>query len=646
MVMTPAFLDLLRLHVSAEAYRQLPPDDLWAKVRDALDEIAFRVLLERIGSRVYQRCRAILRDDYLAEEAFQDTFRDLIRKRASIPSYQSAAAWAYQTATNHSRHLRRKGWLWRTRERGRPVEPAEQSAPQADHADEVDRLLAALPDRYRRPIELVYWQGLTHAEAAAALGWPKGTVDSYVAQGLKRLRAESLKLGLPALTLGVILARPANAVSEAVLSHLAQTSWAAGCVPELAGPWWLSWKTLAAGVLGAGLLAGGLVIALRPVAAPPVVTPSTSPAKSTTAVPETLQAKNLRIAREEIAGPVRDILQKYYPDNPILIDAVRAVGSEVEIEYRTTRPPTLRTAAARFRFRYCLLRRSVDGRSQPHGETRWYWINPAKPLALTIGIPFGKPLEVVRGQEESATVEQLFEKLTPDDRAESEQIRALFGSPDGELLLPSDTLGVSGFPGGLALSSATGGLFIRDSAGHWSYAGKCPGWFPVVVDDQVYCYRDAAIWSRSRFNPSASWVKWSDEPTVQPGTPQRTGILFVADRRIYVAVQPNHHFSRPLADRSIEWERSEAPLDHEGLAAIGPTLFGNDGTRLFARPVADRHAAWVPVGPWPQGCRTLIADGDRLLAFGGLGPIYARAATAGPTDPWTIVGRVYDPHLR
>ena len=107
---TPAFLELLRQHVSAEAYRQLPPDDLWLRFRDALDETAFRVLLERFGSRVYQRCRAILRNDDLAEEAFQDTFRDLIRKRDRIPTYRSAAAWAYQAATNHAKYLRRKRW--------------------------------------------------------------------------------------------------------------------------------------------------------------------------------------------------------------------------------------------------------------------------------------------------------------------------------------------------------------------------------------------------------------------------------------------------------------------------------------------------------------------------------------------------------
>src|SRR5688572_23962799 len=145
--MSPRFLNLHRQYLSAEAHRQLAPDDLWAKVRDELDEVAFRVLLERIGGRVYQRCRAILRDDHLAEEAFQNTFCDLIRKRAAIPSYHAAAAWAYQTATNHAKHLRRRAWFRGKRERVGRAEPAVSAPPHADHADEVDRLLAALPNR-------------------------------------------------------------------------------------------------------------------------------------------------------------------------------------------------------------------------------------------------------------------------------------------------------------------------------------------------------------------------------------------------------------------------------------------------------------------------------------------------------------------
>ena len=645
--MTPAFLNLLRLHVSSEAYRQLPPDDLWAKVRDALDEIAFRVLLERIGSRIYQRCLAILRDDHLAEEAFQDTLRDLIRKRASIPTYHSAAAWAYRAATNHSRHLRRKGWRLRTRERGGlAVESAVQVVHQVDHADEVGRLLVALPDRFRRPIELVYWQGLTHAETAAALGWPKGTVDSYVAQGLKRLRAEALRLGLPALAIGTILAQPAKAMSEAALNQLAKTAWANGCVPPaLVGSWWLNWKACSAGMIASGLVAGGLAIGFRPDARPLAVAVSARP--PATAVPETLQERNLRIARDEVAGEVQNLFQRFYPAPHVVeVAGVRAFGSEVEVELSVTPPPPAVTGlAAVSRGKYCTFRRQLTVASQPTGQDRWYGMNPERPIEVTLPNPFGSPFVITRGRDEFAEAKRLFGRLPKDDRAEAELLRMLFGPRGGELLLPTENRGVSGFPGGLILVAGNSGMYVRDGAGKWRYAGECPGWHPAVVDGQIYCDSNA-IWSRPLDKPSADWVKWCELPTLELGEQMR-GPLFVAGGRLCMTMHPHSVRSRPLNDPSVGWTRTEHRPHHEGLAVIGDTLFGNDGKMLFKRPAAQFDATWVPVGPWPSGCDRLVADADRLLAYGrGPGPIYARAIAAKPTDPWTKVGRVHDPYKR
>ncbi len=86
---------------------------------------------------------------------------------------------------------------------------------------------------------------------------------------------------------------------------------------------------------------------------------------------------------------------------------------------------------------------------------------------------------------------------------------------------------------------------------------------------------------------------------------------------------------------------------HEGVAAVGDALFGNDGKQLFKRPAGRLDAARVPVGPWPGGCDSLVADGNRLLAHGrGPGPIYGRPITAALSDPWTEVGRVHDPYKR
>jgi DNA-directed RNA polymerase specialized sigma24 family protein len=45
-----------------------------------------------------------------------------------------------------------------------------------------------LPPRQRTVLVLRYWEQLTEAETAAALGWPEGTVKSAASRGLRRLR--------------------------------------------------------------------------------------------------------------------------------------------------------------------------------------------------------------------------------------------------------------------------------------------------------------------------------------------------------------------------------------------------------------------------------------------------------------------------
>jgi RNA polymerase sigma-70 factor (sigma-E family) len=79
--------------------------------------------------------------------------------------------------------LRRKLLLLRVQ----AAEPADPIA-EVDLRDALVRMLLQLPPRQRAVLVLRYWEQLTEAEAAAALGWPEGTVKSATSRGLRRLR--------------------------------------------------------------------------------------------------------------------------------------------------------------------------------------------------------------------------------------------------------------------------------------------------------------------------------------------------------------------------------------------------------------------------------------------------------------------------
>jgi RNA polymerase sigma factor (sigma-70 family) len=57
-----------------------------------------------------------------------------------------------------------------------------------DNQDQLLRLLRQLPPRQRTAIVLGYWEELTQAQAAQAMGCSPGTVKSATSRGIRRLR--------------------------------------------------------------------------------------------------------------------------------------------------------------------------------------------------------------------------------------------------------------------------------------------------------------------------------------------------------------------------------------------------------------------------------------------------------------------------
>ncbi|WP_202920161.1 RNA polymerase sigma factor [Urbifossiella limnaea] len=649
---------ILRRFLADEPYRRLSDDDLWVRFRDHGDEGAFRVLLQRVGGRIYARCRAVLGDDHLAEEAVQETLLALIRHRGRLPTYGAAVAWLYQTATNTARQVNRHRWRLTRREQRKAEECPPESTPAPDldadarHATLTAALLR-LPTAQRRSLELVYQEGMTHAEAAAALGWSRGSVSTCVQRGLGRLRQllgreDILAVGGVAVLEAALSARSAG-LDPPRAAALADITWArAEAGVPLTGGWWMprgipsaiGLVVCAGGVAATGAVQGWWTATRSPQPLAP------TPAVAAAVEPENLQVKNLRITREEIAPQVRDIFQRFYPkENLVRVESVRAFGSEVEVELRVTPPPPAITQlAAVSRGRYCVFRRKLRVDSQPTGDTRWYWMNPEKPVAIKLPALSGPGREVVIGRDEFAATERLFDRLPKDERAEAALLRLLFGPPGSELLLPARSLGASGFSGRVILAAECGGLYVRDDTDSWRYTGECPGVSPVVADGRAFCHVNGGIWSRLLAEPTAPWVKWCDEPPLEPGDQDRRD-LFIAGGRLCMAMKPHALNSRPLSDPAVGWVRTTHPVQHGGFAVVGDFLFGNDGERLFKRPASQLDAAWVPVGPWPPGYDRLVADGDRLLAFGrDPGPIYARPAAALADVPWTEAGRVHDPY--
>lgn len=630
--------EYFRRQVVPLAYRQLPAAELFARAA-AGDAEAFVALVCLKYPVVQRACRRAAGPAAPIEDVALEVFVQLWRQRGRVRDAAAVDGWLTRTARNLGRKFlrdlargRAASRVWGERANG-SADPPDRAAIQAEMIRRVRRAVAEQSEEDQR----VLWaseHGGGDAQAAADLGLSVSTYRVRLHRARQRLRTLLKRYGVPPAVGAVgVLAGLRNRAASAVAGRWASAVGRAQVVGLaavcLAG---------AAAVIVLGVRAAES--AHPPDPAPRAIAQAPAPIP---APPESLQDRNLRIVRDELAARLRDLTQRFYPpDNPVRLTRVRAFGAEVEVEFEATRtlPPTA-GQAARMRGRYCTWRRRLVVYGQPSGQDHWYRVNPAKPAVLPLQLPFIGSKEVVFGRAEYCAVERLFDTLPRDPRAEAEHLRYLFGPPGGGLLLPAATAGFSANAGRWVLMDEDRGLFVRDVAGRWRAAGECPGWNPVLAGDRVYCSGHSVIRSRPVADPAAAWEKLCDEPPVGKG--EHADALCVSGDRLYQVVHPNILYSRHLTDPKAAWVREEAPIWPNGIAAADDRLFAHNATHLLTRPAGDAAAPWEPLAPWPDECSILAVDGDRLVALGGSGPIYARPLSAGPSVEWRVVGRVQEP---
>lgn len=151
------------------------------------DEPAFAELVRRYHSAVYRRCRGVFVDAEAAEDATQEAFLRVWLGASSFdPRRGSAPAWLLTVARNAALNVARV-------RSPTPVEALGDELKSADHSDEVverfwiEGALARLPDAEHQAIEMSFCEGLSHAQVAAKLGRPLGTVKAQIRRGLLRL---------------------------------------------------------------------------------------------------------------------------------------------------------------------------------------------------------------------------------------------------------------------------------------------------------------------------------------------------------------------------------------------------------------------------------------------------------------------------
>jgi RNA polymerase sigma-70 factor, ECF subfamily len=160
-------------------------------------------LYDRHGGAVYSLACRILQDAAEAEDVVQDVFAQAWRDAARYDAGRaSVAGWllllARTRAIDRLRARRVRGIglaIAAAPDAADPSSDQESAVIRSSEARQLRAAYAELTEPQRVAIDLAYYEGLTHAEIAARLQEPLGTVKTRIRSALQRLRGVLARAG-------------------------------------------------------------------------------------------------------------------------------------------------------------------------------------------------------------------------------------------------------------------------------------------------------------------------------------------------------------------------------------------------------------------------------------------------------------------
>jgi RNA polymerase sigma-70 factor, ECF subfamily len=180
----------------AKSKARVPEQD-WIALVQAIaagNQLALHTLYEAAHRVVFTLIMRITANRETAEELTIDVFHDVWRRASSYDvATGTVLGWIMNQA--RSRAIDRLRFDSRKKRHGGDVQPLDAVAADPcdvlalrEQGESVRAALAALTPEERQAIEMTFFAGLTHAEAAARLNQPLGTVKTRIRSGLHKLR--------------------------------------------------------------------------------------------------------------------------------------------------------------------------------------------------------------------------------------------------------------------------------------------------------------------------------------------------------------------------------------------------------------------------------------------------------------------------
>lgn len=146
----------------------------------------FLEIYQNYVDMVYRVCFSFLKNHADTEDAVQNTFLRLLQAAPKFQGTEHEKAWLIVTASNLCKDSLRH-W-WRKKE---SLEVHEDQAPfPPPDIDATLQALLQLPDKYKLPLYLFYYEGYSSAEISQIIHKPASTIRTQLQKGRELLRAK------------------------------------------------------------------------------------------------------------------------------------------------------------------------------------------------------------------------------------------------------------------------------------------------------------------------------------------------------------------------------------------------------------------------------------------------------------------------
>jgi RNA polymerase sigma factor (sigma-70 family) len=592
-VTSPSHL-LAKLHKNPELISSVTDTELLKRYSLNRDEAAFAELVRRSGPIVLRVCRQLL-GEASADDAFQAVFLILIRSAHRLKKPGSLAGWLHAVAVRVANKARRNESRRRKRDSVHqiPTSTTSDDLSWREVREILHSELASLPEQYRNPLLLCYFQELTHEEAASQLNCSIGVLRGRLERGRERFRRRLSRYGLP-LAAPVLVFGEAPPVSAALLEStlkVMQIGISDKQVPpsiaELLRPRGRVWLSL----LLAPVLALGVVASMGLESPPPFAQPLPE---------EPMPPQSKQVAAN--SKPPTDAL-----GDPLPKDAVARLGTvRLRRAYHTEFSPDGKTIVthAYGTLRVWDVKSGQELKRFPSVSSCYGLAVSPDGKQVAVSINAGKKIDVVN-LEDGKTIHH-FECPEPDGHNDH-KVHSLAFSSDGKSLFTSDD------NNGYVWDLTTG-----KQKSSFSHPGQLNEgvWTVAFSDNGKFLATDIGqsieVWEVA----SGKWVKKFDHPSQNEkgiGLSKSGNFLALAGRNsIEVRELPSGNSVHRLDDRNAAFESLAFSPDESLLAIADSGSRDHESVIHFWDLKTEKMIRTIPA---PQVIRMRFSPDGAVLAW-------------------------------